>query len=549
MKRTRASLEWGIILLALGVRCWFALGFAGSTLFTPVEGGHDRTLYHQAAQAVAQGQIWPAGSFAHLPLYPWVLGTLYALTGPDLRAAAALGIGFDTLTVFLLLRLARRLGAHPGWSALAGLLYALYPPAIIYSALTMPTSLNVLLVTALATGLTAIPAPRRSSHSVSSTAALGLLAGFAGLGYPALWPALFVVAAYRKSVLFLAVSLLPVLPVAIHNTRAEGHLTLLSTHGGFNFYMGNFEHATGYPLRVRNFRLSATAMLEDAHRAAETEVGRPLTRAESSAWWSGQARRFMREHPGQAARLLTRKFRLFWSGTEVDDLRMVEQARVLDGRFTAPLWTCFGLISALGLFGLLRAESAPSVRILTWGSILSVSTLFITTRYRLPLVPILAAFGAAGLTALAHDIRARRRLRGHALALATALALAAWPGGVPDLRATDHHNASVHLLAAGQREAALAQAQKGLALNPHSPELYHAQGGALFKLDRYAEAADSFKRALELNPAYGSARRNLALALARAGDPCQAAAVLTSDPTPDTQSLALQQALLKLCQP
>ena len=548
MKRARASLEWGIILLALGVRCWFAIGFADSTLFTPVEGGHDRTLYHQAAQAVAHGQIWPAGSFAHLPLYPWVLGALYALTGSDLRAAAALGIGFDTLTVFLLLRLARRLGAHSGWSALAGLLYALYPPAIVYAALTMPTSLNVLLVTALALGLAASALPC-SSRSVSGTSALGLLAGFAVLGYPAVWPALLLTAAHRKSLLFLAVSLLPVLPVAIHNTRAEGHLTLLSTHGGFNFYMGNFEHATGYPLRVRNFRLSATAMLEDAHRAAETEVGHPLTRAESSSWWSGQARRFMREHPGSAARLLARKFRLFWSGTEVDDLRMVEQARVLDGRFAAPLWTCFGLISALGLFGLLRAGSAPSVRILTWGSILSVSTLFITTRYRLPLVPILAAFGAAGLTTLAHDIRARIRLRGHALALATALALAAWPGGVPDLRATDHHNASVHLLAAGQIEAALEQAQKGLALNPGSPELHHAQGSALFKLDRYADAAASFKRALDRNPAYGSARRNLALALARAGDPCQAAAVLTSDPTPDTQSLALQQALRELCQP
>jgi hypothetical protein len=551
-KRYARQPEVAVTALSLLVRLWFSIGFATSPLFTPVEGGHDRTLYHQAAQSVASGAIWPDGSFAHLPLYPWVLGAVYAITGPDLRAAAALGLLCDTLTVFLLMRLARRLGANSGWTLLAGLLYALYPRAILYAAVTMPTSLNVLLVTALALGL----APNRAAREAATpagNAATGLLAGVAGLGYPALWPGLLLIAATRaigrgKSFAFLALALLPLLPVVIHNTRAEGHLTLLSTHGGFNFYMGNFERATGYPLRVRDFRMSAAALLEDAHRAAEREVGHPLARSESSAWWAAEARRFIREQPAQAARLLLRKLRLFWSGTEVDDLRLVEQVRLVDGRFTAPLWPCFALFSAAGLFGLLRAGPAPALRLLLTGSIFSIATVFITTRYRLPLTPALAAFGAAGLTILARDLRTRSRLRGHALALLVALGLAAWPGGVRDVRATDHYNASVQLLAAGQAEAALTLAQKGLSLATPPAELHHAEGSALFRLGRFREAADAFTRALARQPGYASARFNLALSLGRAGDPCAAVTVLEADPNPEPRAAALLPPLRALCQ-
>ena len=542
--------------LALAVRILFLSGFAATPLFLHVEGGHDRSIYHQAAQLVAAGQVWPDGSFAFLPLYPWVLGLLYFIAGPSLLAAAGLGLLCDTVTTFLLVRLARRLGASAPWAGLGGLLYACYPRAVVYATLTMPTALNILLVTALALGL-APTGPR----STRRWAALGLLAGLAGLGYPAVWPALLIIMvvtligrggagpARRQALVLLAAALLPVLPVVIHNTRAEGRLTLLTTHGGINVYMGNHEQATGYPLRIRDFRLTATAMLEDAHRAAEAEVGHALTRAESSAWWSGQARAYMRAQPAAYLRLLARKARLFWSGTEVDGLRMVEQVRLMSPRLVVPGWTCFALFSAAGLFGLLRAGPAPAVRLLTWTMVAGVVSLFITTRYRLPLIPLLAAFGAAGLTVLAHDLRQRQRLAGHGLALLAALGLAAWPGGVRDLRSTDHYNASVQWLAAGRITEALAEARSGLALAPNSAELHHAEGSALFRLDQHHEAAQAFARALAQRPTYATARYNLALSLARDGQPCAALSVLKEDPAPEPRMVTLAETLRQLCPP
>jgi hypothetical protein len=546
----------GAALAAVAIRLWFLGPFASTPLFSQVAGGHDRALYHQAAQAVAAGAWWPDGSFAFLPLYPWVVGLLYAVVGPHLVAAAALGLLCDAATTALLVALARRLGASPKWAAAAGLLYACYPRAIVYSTLTMPTSLNILLVTALALALASeTPRPRRG------WVGLGLLAGVTGLGYPAVWPALLIFAALagfgwiRVSLtrahlpLFLAGALLPVLPVVIHNTRAEGQLTLLSTHGGINVYMGNHERATGYPLRIRDFRMTATDLLHDAHRAAETEVGHPLTRAQSSAWWSAQARTFIREHPGAALRLTLRKFRLFWSGTEVDDLRMVEQARLMNHQLTGPWWIPFGVFSALGLFGLLTIRGATPTRLLFWTCLAGVVSLFITTRYRLPLTPLLAAFGAAGLTTLARDLRARQRLPTHALALTVAAGLAAWPGGVPDVRATDYYNASVQWLAAGQTTKALDTARAGLALDPGFGDLYHAEGSALFKQEQFAQAAESFAKALHLRPRHPNARFNLALSHARAGQVEAALRALEDDPQPDARSRELAETLRKLRAP
>lgn len=546
---------WFVAAATLAIRFAFIYFFSETALFQQVQGGHDRALYHQAAQAVAAGAWWPEGSFAYLPLYPWVLGLAYALAGPHLIVAAGLGLMVETVTSYLLVRLARRLGASTPWAVAAGLLYALYPRAVAYTALTMPTSLNVLLVTALACAL--LPTTPRTWFGAIG---LGLLAGLAGLGYPALWPAVLIVAvtalagraiaglSKQHALVFAAAALLPVLPVVIHNSRAEGQLTGLTTHGGINVYMGNHERATGYPLRIRDFRMTARELLDDAHRAAEQEVGHPLNRAASSRWWSDQARRYLREHPADYARLLARKCRLFWSGTDVDDLRMVEQIRLMHGQLTGPWWTCFAWFSLAGLFGLLRSGPAPAARLLAWSSIAAVVSLFITTRYRLPLAPLLAAFGAAGFTVLVRDLRARQHLPGHALALALAVGLAAWPGGVPDVRATDHYNASVQWLAAGKADRALAEARAGLDLDAQSADLYHAEGSALFKQEKYAEAAPAFARAAALRPRHPNARFNLALSLARAGQVCEALRELEKDPSPGEREQSLMATLRSLCQ-
>lgn len=510
------------VISVIIVRVWFVTAFAASPLFEPHPGEHDRTLYHEAARAVAQGHIWPEQSFDYLPLYPWVLGACYAVFGERVIVAVVLGLVCDVLTVLCVLALARRMGAHPLAALAAGVLYALYPLAVAYSAITMPNTLNTSLVAALALALHVLDL-RRSAWCLG----VGLLAGITALGFAGALPVFAAALVWilisnpeRMEVRWKGLAwcligcALPLAPVALHNSRAEGNFVLLTTHGGFNFYMGNHDRATGYPLRVRDFRMTARAMLEDAHCAAEYEEGRELSRAESSAWWAGQGRLFWKEHPRQALRLTLKKLALFWNFREVDDLRVLEQIRITDGLFASRLWPGFAWFSVLGLIGLLFARKAGVSKVILLTGMFSLVLFFITARYRLTLIPLMAALGAAGVSNLRPISRANILW---AVLLIPALFVVVYPFPIRDLRAVDYHNAAIHVLGTGNAERALDLVREGLVIDPNSADLYHAQGIVLARLGRDGEAAQAFMMTVTLNPAHGSGWLNLAITLARSG--------------------------------
>ncbi len=556
MKPVWAIATSAAAVMALMTRLWFVGVFADSPLYEPLPGAHDRTIYHEAGQAVAGGEIWPDGSFEYMPLYPWVLGAGYRVFGDRLAVPTVLGIVCEVLTVLLMVLLARQWGAHPLTALLAAGLYALYPLAIAYAPLTMPNTLNVFLVTALVFVLN-----NTRLQGIGRSAGAGLFAGVTALGFAgalmiaavfAVWRVVEGVRSesvpWKGAALFVMAFALPLVPVAVHNTKAEGAFVLLTTHGGFNFYMGNHERATGYPVRVRDFRMTARAMLEDAHRAAEQEVGRSLSRAESAAWWTEQGRAFWREHPGQALSLTVKKAALFWNHRDVDDLRQLEQLRLIDRVFVSAVWPGFAFFGLLGWIGLCYARRATVPRLVLVAGMISVVLFFITARYRLTFVPLMGALGAAGLPVLWSLMRARSlRL----LWLLPGMALIAWPFEVRDLRPVDHYNASVQVLADGDAQRALHLAREGLLIDPRNADLYHAKGSALATLERYEAAAAAFQQCVALNPVHASGRYNLALSLARLERVCEAADVLEEwvEIAPhDTRSVRLHADLRRLCE-
>lgn len=227
---------------------------------------------------------------------------------------------------------------------------------------------------------------------------LGLLAGVFALGFAGMLlmsgaAAILIAWRFRSIVLpllFLCGVALPIAPISIHNTRAEGQFILLTTHGGFNFYMGNHREATGYPLRVKHFRLTARAMLEDAHAYAEQQTGYLLSKAESSGWWSDQARLFWRECRFNTLLLSGKKIFLFWNFRDVDDMRMLEQLRITDPVFHHWTGTPFALFGIMGLIGFFYARGAPAPRLMLLTGMAGLVLFFITARYRLTLVPLMA---------------------------------------------------------------------------------------------------------------------------------------------------------------
>lgn len=515
--------------IACLVRGAFFLSFRESPLFEPFKGGHDRFLYHE----IARSHYFPPGAFDYLPLYPMLLRTVYAVTGASLEAAAALGVLLDTATTALIAMGAAKLGAPLWTAALCALFYALYPLAIAYSAVTMPNTLNAFMTAAFLAGALAIPSANRWRAP-----ALGFWAGLSALGWagwllaaPAFLTAEIVAFRHRRNLvtasLAFAIALaLPIAPVAMHNTRAEGRFVLLSTHAGFNFYMGNHPRATGLPIRVGDFRLSARAMLEDAHRAAESAVGRSLSKAESSSWWTSRALEFWRDEPGRALALLGRKILLFWNARDIDDLRLAEQARLL-GTGLPPNGVGFLPIAIAGWLGVWFAPRAAPLRAFFVGGMLAVVSAFITARYRLALAPVMLVLGAAAVPRL-RELSRQRRFAAPALICLVGIAIAVVDPGVPELGQTDHYNAALQLQQAGRHEEALALADDGLGRYPDFAPLHFARGVSLHQLGRYADAARAFERCFALDPAHPNAAYNWALSLAKDGDLCGALTVLSN---------------------
>ena len=91
-----------------------------------------------------------------------------------------------------------------------------------------------------------------------------------------------------------------VLPCALHNYLLAGEPVLLSAHSGINFFIGNNAQANGYPQIPTPLHADQQGMLKDSILWAERAEGRPLKRAEVSAFWSSLAQPI---HPRASGRL------------------------------------------------------------------------------------------------------------------------------------------------------------------------------------------------------------------------------------------------------
>lgn len=123
--------------------------------YTPLS---DALHYHSLAAAIGQGRGmvhrfpfgYPHATAFRPPLYPLLLGGVYAVTGAKLGAAQVLNVALGTGVVVLAALLAWRMaGATAG--AVTGLLAAVYPPLVFNDGLPLsePLGLLLLLVTVL----------------------------------------------------------------------------------------------------------------------------------------------------------------------------------------------------------------------------------------------------------------------------------------------------------------------------------------------------------------------------------------------------------------
>jgi Flp pilus assembly protein TadD/4-amino-4-deoxy-L-arabinose transferase-like glycosyltransferase len=495
----------------------------------------DGAVYDAWAERIAGGE-WLGGEvFYQAPLYPYLLALLKLCGAHGMWPIRLLQAVLGSLSCGLLFLagqsfFSRRVGLF------AGALLALYPPAIFFDGIVQKASIGGFFVVALLWCL----ARAKDAPSPARFGACGVALGLLMLTREEtllLAPVILIwIAAHFRSRAWpmraswscacAAGVALVVLPVALRNLRVGGEFVLTTSQAGSNFYIGNHAGAQGLYEPLRPGRSNPTFERADAFELAQIGAGRALTAREVSDYWFTQSFAWIREHPGDWARLLLRKASLLVNAFEIPD----SEDQNYYARFSAMLAASsfvihFGVVLPLAVAGIWltwnrRRELAILLALLATLGV-GVIAFYVFARYRYPVVPIAVLFAAAALDAALELWRAgeARKLRGAAIALALAAVISNWRILSRDSQLSmAYSNAGATLADDGRDDLAIEQYRTALALDPDMPDTQCNLGEVLGRNGRVAEAVDCFRRALAGRPDDARFAKDLGTALFENGD-------------------------------
>jgi len=334
-------------------------------------------------------------------------------------------------------------------------------------------------------------------------------------------------------------------PVAVRNAYVGGSFYITTSQFGPNFYIGNNPAADGTYQSLRFGRGAPEYERQDATELAERALGRHLTPAEVSGYWTDRALDFVTSKPAAWLALTGRKIALLWNATEMLDTESQEA----HAEWSWPLRLGsvvghFGVLVPLALFGAIVTWPMRSrlwiLYVMTLAYAASVVAFYVFARYRYPLVPMLILFAAAGLveakgyvgrvlldpardTVTGESARTRPAFLPTLAAVAAVAVFCNWPIlSTALMRAVTDMNLGVALQAEGRLDEADAHYRRAIAFAPDYAPAYNNLATEQRAKGQLAEAMATYQQALRLRPEYPEAQYNLANALVEAGKPAEA---------------------------
>jgi 4-amino-4-deoxy-L-arabinose transferase-like glycosyltransferase len=523
MKSSKGTI-WilAILLAALAVKLsYLVFAFPGASSVANLS--VDEMYHYRWASLITSGNFLVNAPYFRAPLYPFFLGLLLAVSGKSLIFVRVIQILIGCLTLFITYRLAKRFAGRAA-AVLAVLLMLLYPLTTYFEGELLLDPLFTLLAI-LTLYYIAVPEDKPDRPIIA-----GVFFALAALTRPTILifaPFIFVhylrgwirrehrQTGLQAAVQFMLITALIISPVTIVNLAVSGQFVLISYQGGINFYIGNNPDADGFTSSLPPYGPDWT--LEDASYLAQQATGGQASNAAQSSFWYGQGMRFILDHPGDFARLFARKLFFLFSGNEISNNRPLDEA-VFGNPFLSSLPIRFSMLLAGAVLPLILVRRERNRLLLLYGIILlygiTVSMFFVSSRFRLPLVPLVATLAGWGLFMLWETIRRRqfgyRLFFGIVAAAAVYVAASSAPGGLT------FKNPDQALFLRGNR--ALRQGDYALAASrldslterrPDYPNGFLNLGIAYLKMGNSQEAARAFRDELIQHPQSAEAYNNL----------------------------------------
>ena len=514
-----------LLLLALfAVKLTVALQFDRHPLLQP-DTGLDTSAYVELAHRVSAGDVaLGPGLYYVAPLYIYFLALAHTVT-----AARVLQALLGTVAVALIFLTARAwFGQRAAWISAA--LAALTGVFTYYEALILQSSLDVFL-TALALWLVAKQRWLLAgcAFGIASLNRPNMLLAAVLMCSAAAVPPLFERRHGRRTPhWFLAGLLLALAPVTIRNLAVAHQWSLVSSHGGINFYIGNGDGATGFFHAVPGMPSTIEGLARDAHRLAEAATRRTLTDAEVSAYYSGLAWQWIRANPAAWLRLLAWKTYAFFNAAHVSTpfsytFYAYDAGTLLRVLFVGP-W----LLVPLGILGLARRRQWILI-VFAAAYAASVILFFITERYKLPFFVAMAIAAGAGAEAL----RTWRRVA----VMVILLVAVNWPLHLDDGRTEER----LRMAEVEASRGNVSEAERW-AGGVQSPRVEYLLGRAYLAAGRPAEALPYLRSAIKHRVNVPLAGYDLVVALQQTGDRDGAVRVLRAlKPPPNSPVIVFLQ--------
>lgn len=469
--------------------------------------------------------------FYQAPLYPYFLALVKLVVGESLWSIRIVQIALGSLSCGILFLTGRQFFSR-GVGLAAGIILALYPPAIFFDGCIQKANLGLLWTVLLLYALArAVKAPS-IARWLGVGAALGLLM-LTREETILLVPVIvaWILIARRAETIgararwigaWIGGLALVLLPVAARNYKVGGEFVLTTSQAGSNFYIGNNPSANGTYVGLRPGGGHNVAYeRRDAIELAEREVGHALSPQEVSNFWFAKSFAFIQSEPGRWLGLMLTKVNLVLNAYELPD----SEDQYFYERYVPLLSGLgfllhYGVILPLAAAGLLltrrRWRELSILHVVLATLFVGVVLFYVFARYRYPVVPILVLFAGAGLV----EGLAVQRSKGFS-ALSGALLVLLVFAVMSNIRVrskdaelwVQYSNTGIVLTTKGENQKAVEMFEKALELQPTQAEVWGNLGVSLQNLKRHDEAIAAFRKALALRPDDARAHARLGKAL------------------------------------
>lgn len=504
-----------LFIISFSLRFIYLNQIKSTPFFIPTEYSLDEYYYDSRATEIVGGEMLGRSIFQESPFYQYFLSFVYGLFGHDVFIAKLIQSIVGSLTCVLIFLVSKNI-FNIRIAIIAGVIASLYNMSIYYVGVLVPSILATFFVCVVIFYFSVVKNKPTNLKfllggfilSVSILLRPNLLLS---VPFIVLWSIFYSDAKSRKKSSIYAICvivgvILGIMPVTIRNYMVGNDFVLLTAHGGINFYIGNSEKSRGTYFWPESHKGTAREIYPELKEIAEKRTGRELKESEVSSYWYKKGVSFIIDNPLKYLRLFFKKTLIFINSYEVSDMidfyffkrySFLLRMPLPNFKFIFPFFI-------LGIILSLRYERNNSLTILLYFLILSYSfsviLFFITSRLRLPIVPIMIIFSAYSIHHLFFRIRKVNIKWGAAFFLILIISYIVSNIKVVSYSyANTYHRIALYYEQEGQIKEAILQYNKAIELDQNNSAIYTGLGNLYYKNYEYDRAIEVLKKAIKID--------------------------------------------------